>query len=213
MTSRHLLTTVSLVSVGALLLAACDGNRTTPSTAPSTPAPSSTAGVPNSGAPAVRNPLPAKVLDGSPCDSALTTEQLERFIGEPKPGEPSTDALGTACGWRAASGSGAGFQVGYQTKSDQGISLPYQTVKPKGVDRWLELDPIDGYPAIGYSDNIGAPTKDDKLACVVVVGISDQLAYSVSSTLGDKAYREGKDSCDMGRDVAAEVLKNLKTRV
>jgi hypothetical protein len=211
MTSRHLLTTVSLVSAGVLLLAACDGNRTTPSTAPSSPASSSAGSVPNSGAPAVQNPLPAKVLDGSPCDSALTTEQLERLLGEPKPGDPSTDPLGTACGWRAASGSGAGFQVGYQTKSDQGISLPYQTVKPK-VDRWLDLDPIDGYPAIGYSDNIGAPTKDDKLACVVVVGISDQLAYSVSLTLGDKAYREGKDSCLLGRDVAAEVLKNLKAR-
>jgi len=158
----------------------------------------------------VQNPLPAKVLDGSPCDSALTTRQLESFLGEPKPAEPSTDALGTACSFRAASGSGAGFSIGYQTKSDQGISLPYQSVKPKAA-RWVELDPIDGYPAIGYANNVGAP-KDDKKFCVVVVGISDQLAYSVSLGLGDKAYRDGKDSCDLGRDVAAEVLKNLKAR-
>nr|WP_268744774.1 DUF3558 domain-containing protein [Amycolatopsis decaplanina] len=202
-----------MAASGTLLLAACDGGRTTPGTpAPDTPAASSSAaGVPNNGAPAVQNPLPANVLDGSPCDSALTTQQLETFLGEPSPGKPSTDALGTACDWHSTTGSGAGFSIGYQTKSDQGISLSFQSVKPK-ADRWLVLDPIDGYPAIGYANNVGAPKPDDKLACVVVVGISDQLAYSVSLTLGDKAYREGKDSCDAGRSVAAEVLKNLKGR-
>lgn len=158
----------------------------------------------------MKNPLPAKVLDGSPCDSALTTEQLETFLGEASPGKPSTDALGTACDWSSTTGSGAGFSIGYQTKSNQGISLAFQSVKPK-ADRWVEFDPVDGYPAIGYANNVGA-ASDDKLACVVVVGVSDQLAYSVSLTLGDKAYREGKDSCIAGRDVAAEVLKNLKAR-
>ncbi|SDU56388.1 Protein of unknown function [Amycolatopsis keratiniphila] len=158
----------------------------------------------------MQNPLPAKVLDGSPCESALTPEQIKTFISEPKPADPSTDALGPACDWSSASGSGAGFSISYQTKSDQGISLPYQSVKPKTA-RWLELDPIDGYPAIGYANNVGV-SKDDKKFCVVVVGVSDQLAYSVSLGLGDKAYREGKDSCELGRDVAAEVLKNLKGR-
>jgi len=206
MTSRHLLATLALVATGTLILAACDGNRGTPTPGTSTPvASSSAAGVPNSGAPAVKNPLPAKVLDGSPCDSALTAQQLETFLGEPKPAEPSTDALGTACDWRAASGSGAGFSISYQTKSDQGISLPYKNVKPKAA-RWVELDPIDGYPAIGYTN-----IQDDN-GCAVVVGVSDQLAYSVSLSLGDKATQQGKDGCKLGRDVAAEVLKNLKGR-
>jgi len=197
------------VATGTLLLAACDGDRTTPGTpAPGTSAPtapSSTAVVPNSGAPAVQNPLPAKVLDGSPCDSALTPQQIETFIGEPNPGKPKTDALGTACDWSSASGSGAGFTISYQTKSDQGISLPYRNVKPKAA-RWVELDPIDGYPTIGYTN-----IQDDN-GCAVVVGISDQLAYSVSLSLGDKATQAGKDGCELGRDVAAEVLKNLKGR-
>lgn len=210
MTSRPLLATITLAVATALLVTACDG-KPEPSTTPSTPSTSpGTTGVPHSGAPAVQNPLSAKVLDGSPCDSALTTQQLEPIIGEPKPVEPSTDALGAACSFRAASGSGAGFSIGYQTKSDQGLSLAYKNVKPK-ADRWLDLDPIDGYPAIGYANNIGA-SKDDKLHCVVVVGISDRLAFSVSGTLGDKAYREGKDACDLGRVVAVEVLKNLKAR-
>lgn len=207
MTSRHQLAAFVLVATGALLLSACDGDRGTPGTpTPGTPAASSSAaGVPNSGAPAVQNPLPAKVLDGSPCDSALTAQQIETFIGEPSPGKPSTDALGTACDWSSASGSGAGFQIGYQTKSDQGISLPYKNVKPKAA-RWVELDPIDGYPAIGYTN-----IQDDD-GCAVVVGVSDQLAYSVSLSLGDKASQAGKDGCKLGRDVAVEVLKNLKGR-
>ncbi|MER6664747.1 DUF3558 domain-containing protein [Amycolatopsis japonica] len=192
------------MATGTLLLSACDGDRGTPT--PTTPAASSSAaGVPNSGAPAVRNPLPAKVLDGSPCESALTPQQLETFIGEPKPAEPSTDALGTACRWSSASGSGAGFTISYQIKSDQGISLPYKNVKPKAA-RWVELEPIDGYPAIGYTN-----IQDDN-GCAVVVGVSDQLAYSVSLSLGDKATQQGKDGCKLGRDVAAEVLKNLKGR-
>ncbi|WET79653.1 DUF3558 domain-containing protein [Amycolatopsis sp. QT-25] len=199
------------MAAGTLLLAACDGNRATPGTPTagtnSPTASPSTAGLPHSGAPAVQNPLPAKVLDGSPCDSALTVQQLESFLGEPDPAKPSTDALGTACRWNAASGSGAGFTVSYQTKSDQGISLAYQSVKSE-VARWVELTPIDGYPAIGYGGN--AP--GDERHCVVVVGVSDQLAYSVSLSRGDKAGREGKDSCILGRDVAAEVLKNLKGR-
>ncbi|MEU9685860.1 DUF3558 domain-containing protein [Amycolatopsis japonica] len=195
------------MATGTLLLSACDGNRTTPGIpTPGTPAASSSAaGVPNSGAPAVQNPLPAKVLDGSPCDSALTPQQIETFIGEPSPGKPKNDALGTACDWSSASGSGAGFQISYQTKSDQGISLPYKNVKPKAA-RWVELEPIDGYPAIGYTN-----IQDDN-GCAVVVGVSDQLAYSVSLSLGDKATQQGKDGCKLGRDVAAEILKNLKGR-
>ncbi|UMP02861.1 DUF3558 domain-containing protein [Amycolatopsis sp. EV170708-02-1] len=194
------------MATGTLLLSACDGDRTNPGTpTPGASASSSSAGVPNNGAPAVQNPLPAKVLDGSPCDSALTPQQLETFIGEPSPGKPSTDALGAACRWSSASGSGAGFTISYQTKSDQGISLPYKNVKPNAA-RWVELEPIDGYPAIGYTN-----IQDDN-GCAVVVGVSDQLAYSVSLSLGDKAAQQGKDGCALGRDVASEVLKNLKGR-
>ncbi|MFI9449141.1 DUF3558 domain-containing protein [Amycolatopsis sp. NPDC052450] len=211
MISRHLLATFTLVAAGTLLLTACDGNRDTPGTpTPGTTAPaasSSAAGVPHSGAPAVQKPLPAKALDGSPCDSALTAQQLEGFLGDPDPAKPSTDALGAACRWNASSGSGAGFTVSYQTKSDQGISLAYKNVKPK-AERWMELAPIDGFPAIGYAGK----ASGDERHCVVVVGISDQLAFSVSGSLGENAYREGKDACDLGRDVAVEVLKNLKGR-
>jgi hypothetical protein len=47
---------------------------------------------------------------------------------------------------------------------------------------------------------------------VVTVGISDELAYSVSLTLGDKAAAAGKDACRLGRGVADTVMTNLKAR-
>ncbi len=47
---------------------------------------------------------------------------------------------------------------------------------------------------------------------MVVVGIADDLAYSVSLSVGDSAARAGKDACDLGRGVADTVLTNLKAK-
>jgi hypothetical protein len=74
--------------------------------------PGAAADLPNSGARKVDNPLPAKVLDGSPCDSALTSEQLTGFLGEPSAPKAKDEALGPSCTWTSASGSGAGILVG-----------------------------------------------------------------------------------------------------
>jgi hypothetical protein len=101
------------------------------------------------------------------------------------------------------------LQVGYQTKSDQGLSLAYQNVKPKAA-RWVELDPVQGFPAIGYLDAGGDP--NDRRQCVVVVGVTDQLAYSVGLLLGDGAAAQGKDACSSGRQAADAVMTNLKAR-
>lgn len=205
---RRNVITISVVVGSALLVSSCTGNRTTPGTA-STPTSSGSAATPTSDAPTVENPLPAKVLDGGPCGSALTADQLSSFLGKTSPAKSSEDSLGNACGWTSASGSGAAASVGYQTKSDQGIGLAFQSVKPTAA-RWDNLDAIQGYPAVGYVPSGVDPT--DKRNCVVVVGISDKLAYSVSLTLGDRAASEGKDSCVIGRDIADAVMTNLKQR-
>src|SRR4051812_11125943 len=111
---------VAAAATTTFLLAGCTGTPKTgaPSTAGTTSsATSEAAGLPHDGAPKVQNPLPAKVLDGSPCDTALTPAQLADFLGETKPATPSDDALGAACDWRSAGGTGAGFNIGYETKS------------------------------------------------------------------------------------------------
>lgn len=210
MKTRNIVAVIATASAVALLLTACSGARQTPILT-SIPTSSGAAASPPGGVPKVQAPLPATVLDGDPCENALTKDQVASFLGQTLNSKDSDNALGSGCHWGSASGSGASFDIFYQTKSDQGISLAYQSVKPTAA-RWLELDPIDSYPAIGYASNAGVD-PNDKRSCVVVVGISDQLAYSVSIIIGNKAYGEGKDSCTIGRDVADAVMTNLKARV
>jgi hypothetical protein len=206
--NRRTLACATTVAAGAMLLTACTGDHKTPGTA--SPAPTSVAGVPNSGAPKVENPLPANVLDGSPCDSALTADQVTQYLGEVSAPKSSDEVLGPSCDWTSASGSGAGILVGYDTKTGQGISLAYKNEKPK-ADRWADdLGPVQGYPAVGYVEQGVDP--GNKRDCVVVVGVSDELAYSISLILGDKSAAAGKDACELGHGVADTVLTNLKAR-
>ncbi|MCU1685453.1 MAG: hypothetical protein JWQ81_6192 [Amycolatopsis sp.] len=213
MVRRYGLTATALV-VGAVLLSACSnstvtGVANTPSAAPSDPSSSSNAAVPHSGAPKVQNPLPAKVLGGSPCDTAFTAAQLTHFLGPTTPPKATTDQLGTACLWQNEAGNGSGLSVGYQTKVHDGISLAYQTVEPT-ASRWVVLDSVQGYPAIGYvSQHVDPSAKDN---CVIVVGISDELAYSISLGLSDGAIAQHKDACLSGRDVADAMMTNMKAR-
>ncbi|GAB3139753.1 DUF3558 domain-containing protein [Amycolatopsis stemonae] len=149
--------------------------------------------------------MPTTVLTGNPCDSALTPDQVSTFLGDATSGKPSDTALGPLCNWSSTSGSGAGFAISYQTKSDQGISLAYQNIQPKAA-RWKPLDPIQGFPAVAYAN------FDDKRGCAVVVGVTDELAFSVGLTLGDKAASEGKDCFDIAPQVADAVMSNVKAR-
>jgi hypothetical protein len=65
----------------------------------------------------VQNPLPAKVLDGDPCETALTGADINRFLGTADPAKPSSNTLGLKCDWGNAAGSGAGITVFYHTKA------------------------------------------------------------------------------------------------
>ncbi|MBE8521218.1 DUF3558 domain-containing protein [Amycolatopsis sp. H6(2020)] len=190
--------------VGGSLLSACNGTPKPPETATPTTAPSSSASA-NSDVPAVPSPLPATALDGNPCESALDSSQITHFLGQSTPAEPSETQLGPMCQWSSASGSGAGITVAYQTKSEQGIGLSYENVKPKAA-RWKPLDPIQGFPAVAYAN------FDNKRSCVIVVGVTDKLAFSTALTLGDKSAAEGKDCFDAAPGVADTVLTNLKAR-
>lgn len=205
--TRRVLTVATAVTAGMVLLASCTQERQATGTA--TPAPTSTGEeLPNSGAPKVGQPLPAKVLDGDPCDSALTNEQLTGYLGQPGAPKSTDEALGPMCDWGSSSGSGAGILVIYETKNQQGLSLAYKNEKPK-AKRWVDdLEPIQGYPAVGYVDT---GTTDNR-TCVIVVGVSDELAYTVSLSMGDSAVQAGKDACQLGRGVADTVLTNLKAR-
>jgi hypothetical protein len=166
---------------------------------------STTAGVSN--APEAQAPLPASVLNGSPCDSALTTEQVTSFIGTPKtPDRDDNFATGPACTWfSVVSGQ---INVYYATKTGGGLNLVYQNTKPKSA-RWEPAE-LQGYPAVAYSEQ----GFDQSItgSCIISVGIRDDLAFGVALTLGDSARNRGVDSCEGVKNVANTMLTNLKGR-
>jgi hypothetical protein len=210
-TQRQILTLAGM-AIAVITLAGCSGNTVagnpTPNSGstPSTSAPSSSSA---EDAPSVQNPLPAKVLDGSPCDTALTTADVTKFIGNSTPAKPDEDPTGNICFWHNLAGDNASLGVTYQTKADGALRLAYKNVKPSAA-RWDVLQPIQGYPAVGYLAAGDDPAN--KSQCHVVVGISDHLAYSVDMTLSDTATQKGIDPCDAGRNVADQVLTNIKAR-
>jgi hypothetical protein len=157
----------------------------------------------------VENPLPAKVLAGSPCDTALTTADLTTLIGTPNPPTPSDNAAGPKCDWNNASGSGAHIGVTYQTKAGGGLSLDYRNIKPNAA-YWTELGLIQGYPAVGYRS--AGLDANDKTFCQVSVGIRDDLVFTVGMFISQGAASKGIDACTAGRDVADRVLTNTKAR-
>ncbi|WP_245573987.1 DUF3558 domain-containing protein [Amycolatopsis nigrescens] len=201
---------VGLALVGTVLTGCSEGNvggTPIPETTGTASTPSNSA--PANGAPKVKEPLPATVLNGAPCDTALTAADVNEFIGTSAAGQPGENELGPKCYWSDAQGSGAGFTVFYQIKAKGGLGPAYQNVKPRAA-RWEELAAIQGYPAVGY---LPAGAEGSRASgCQVVVGISDDLAFSVAMTLGDGARNKGVDPCTAGRDVADRVLTNIKGR-
>jgi hypothetical protein len=205
---RHRSSLLAGFALVAVALAGCSGTSAgnpTPAASASSPVSSS----PSYGAPSVRSPLPATVIAGSPCDTALTKANLEEFlgtgVGAPKPGE---DETGLTCRWSNLD-SGAGFTVAYQTKLDGGLRLAYKNAKPDAA-HWEELQAIQGFPAIGYLASGEDP--NDKGLCQVVVGISDTLSYAIGISLSQSAQANGREACGAGRDVADKVMTNIKGR-
>ena len=212
--SRRFSAAVAVVCVGAGLLAACSGGTVggTPSPATGSTSASSSAVASSSassgGVPKVPSPLSASALDGSPCDSALTTEQVTTFIGTPKTPERTDDfATGPRCTWFSA-GSGGQIGVFYETKIGGGMDVIYRNVKPKS-GRW-EPTTVQGYPAVAGTDK----GMDQSITgtCNVTVGIRDDLVFGVGLSLSDNARKRGVDSCQGAEDIANTVLTNLKGR-
>jgi hypothetical protein len=207
--------TLALVCAGAGLLAACSGASVsgTPSPASgSSSQPRSSSSSPSSSStgtadvPKVQNPLPATVLDGSPCDSALTTEQVTSYIGQPKaPDRQDTFDSGPACTWFSMNSGQIG--VYYLTKWGGGLDVAY--TQKSQMNPW-EPTTIQGYPAVAYANKDIAQSVSG--ACNVTVGIRDDLAFGVGLALGDNARERGVDSCAGAKEVADAVLTNLKGR-
>jgi hypothetical protein len=158
-------------------------------------------------APAVQNPLPAKVLDGEPCTTALTTADVMYLLGES--GSPATTltTAGDGCTWANSDPKGSRFMVTYRNHGGAGLELYYQTIKPT-ADHWVTIDPVQGYPAVGFRS--AGTAVSDKNSCEIVVAVTDQLVYTVDLFLSATAIAKNTDACTTGRIIADRVMTNLK---
>ena len=212
--TRRFNETIALVCAGAGLLAACSGGTVSGTPSPATGSVSASGGAPSASTgspdvPEVSTPLPSTVLGGSPCDSALTTEQVVSFIGTPKTPDRRDDfETGPACTWFSMDGVSGQVGVYYETKLGGGLDVIYRNVKPNS-GRW-EHTTLQGYPAVAATNK----GEDQSVTggCNVTVGIRDDLVFGVALNLGDNARKRGVDSCEGAKDVANTVLTNLKGR-
>ncbi|MGH3623690.1 MAG: DUF3558 domain-containing protein [Sciscionella sp.] len=195
-----------LVATSVIIAGCSGGGESRPSASSeqsSSPLSSPTvAALPHSGAPSVRDPLPASVLVGNPCEEALTATQVEVALGEVVVGEPDTISTGPTCDWGRAE-TGAAIHVGYVTETHQGLSAVYANTRPQSRV-WRPLPPIQGFPAVAHAG--GAQGY-----CAVSVGLANDLSVDISGFLGYE--KEGKvDPCDAVAQLADMVVTTLRKK-
>jgi hypothetical protein len=200
MRTRNFASLAAIIAVGSLL-AGCSGN-----TAPGTPLPatSTSAGKPDTGAPAVPRPLDTKSIEAAPCD-AVTAAQVAS-LGSPqksatsKPSEP----LGPACTWRFATEHPSSVTGTVFTADHSGVAGIYAKQQSGGFTDFRPFT-TNGYPGAIYANS------DHPLAgeCALAVGVRDDLTYAISVSL-DSANTPLGDPCEVGKKVAGFVLEHLQ---
>ncbi|MYW91220.1 DUF3558 domain-containing protein [Amycolatopsis rubida] len=193
--------TAAVLVLACVVVAGCSGADQAASrpdhAARSTPAED----VPGPGVPKVANPLDVSRFRQNPCD-ALASGQVSDLLGgnvraEPDPHGPG----GPACGWF----SQAQVVIVFPTVDKLGLTSIYRA-KGGVYPFFLPLDPVAGYPVVAYG-------TDDPRArfgeCTVALGTSDRETVDVSITQSP-AHKGDKDPCQSARDVAAQVLDNLR---
>lgn len=91
----------------------------------------------------------------------------------------------------------------FELANSGGLSTLYERRADK--DLWLELPPIEGYPAVAAS------TRDTRNQgdCTVVVGVTDSLEFSVGATLS-RAKQGQIDPCEPTQLAAKLILQTVK---
>ncbi|MEC3977183.1 DUF3558 domain-containing protein [Amycolatopsis sp. H20-H5] len=202
---------VLILAAVALGSVACAGSPSPTPSSSSSPAseatqPSTTA-LPYAGAPKVTSPLPASVLSGDPCASALTPQQITQAVGPDPELRPGTiPGIGPKCSWSNTKTNGQ-VLVAYDSESHTGLSGVYQNTQPKsGV--WKVLPAIQGYPAVAYAGEKGTVPKD---YCHVAIGLADDLSVDVYLTLG-RTKVGVSDPCEVVPGIAELVLTTLRAK-
>ena len=162
-----------------------------------------------SGAPHVANPLDTTRAQAAPCNS-LTPAQVSSFgiVATGKLGDPT---LGPKCDWSDTSKVPSLMTVSviFVTKSTGGLSSLYvQADSLRKVGGYFEpIDPIEGYPALLYSQLDDRKAKTNA-ACNLGIGVSDTLQVAVGVVVG--APSPQFDPCAIDKKAADMIMTTLK---
>jgi len=148
-----------------------------------------------SSAPKVATPLNATTFVNNPCSALASADVAGLRVTNPI-SKPSNTHPG--CGWTGETGGSEG--IDWNTDNTNGLSDLY--AKSSTIAYWQPIR-VDGYPA-AYGDAIqdSRPQGD----CVLNVAVNDHLYFS--SSFNNPA--NPGPSCDMAKQAASDVLKNLK---
>jgi hypothetical protein len=159
--------------------------------------------LPSHGAPKVNNPLNTARFQQDPC-SALTASQAEDELNLPPSGKPEEIALGKGCEWFNPDTRGQ-VNIGFLTANDRGLSGFYAANQRGEYPYFTKLGNIEGYPAIASDIEDRRPMGE----CIVVVGVTDQLAVQISLHLS-QANVGKKEPCKYATEVAGKALRTMK---
>ncbi|WP_218951898.1 DUF3558 domain-containing protein [Amycolatopsis anabasis] len=190
----RLRTLAALAAVGVVLAGCSDTKDGTPS--PASPAGQSSGADPGTGVPPVETPLDTARFEQDPC-SLLTSAQAQEIAGLVK-STPDNAQGGPSCQWQDP--SGFGINIGF---IPNGLRNLYSQHKAGRVSYFEPVASVAGYPgAFGALGDVRAQGT-----CTLSVGVRNDLAMSVVSTLGSQ---RGAQSCQVVLKAAETAVTTIK---
>lgn len=158
--------------------------------------------LPFAGAPKVENPLDTTDFQQDPCRALTAAQSRELNVGSS--GTPDEGALGNGCKWENTETRGKTI-IAFLDDDPRGLSAEYDANEKRKWAYFEELPPIEGHPAVARD----LQDDRDKGYCSIVVGVSDEVAFSTFLQLS-LANRGNKDPCDVAAQVAGMALRTMK---
>jgi hypothetical protein len=143
-------------------------------------------------------PLPTQSLLSNPC-SVLTDSELHA-VGLAAPGKVSQGSP-PLCGWSSYDTAQNGVNAGAVPQNKGGISDIYDQ---KAKQAYFEPVTVNGYPGVFADTQDGRPSG----SCTLWVGITDQLAYSVITSIGTGPNKS--TPCASAQKIGEAVITHLK---
>ncbi|KAA9166660.1 DUF3558 domain-containing protein [Amycolatopsis acidicola] len=150
-------------------------------------------------APSVPSPLPVDSLTANPC-TALSADQVTQQ-GLTGAGEQGSSQTGPDCKWKSSTSQLNVVYISPITGNKNGLSDTYAL---KSKFAYFEPTTVSGYPAV-YAEADDSRSIGD---CSLWVGVTDQLAVSVSAQIGSGPNKS--NPCPVTARVAGAMITHLQ---